>query len=82
MLTTVPAGEYANDVNLDPLSNLIFVTDGHGNQVLEVDGSTNQVIATVPLSGSFPVGVAPNPVTRAVYITEFFSNQVEIMTER
>jgi YVTN family beta-propeller protein len=82
LLTTVPTGQFANDVSLDQLSNLIFVTDGQGNQVFEVDGSTNAVVATVPLSGSFPTGIAPNPVTGAVYVTEFGSAQVEIMTEK
>lgn len=82
MVTTVPTGQFANDVSIDLLSNLVFVTDGQENQVFVVDGSSNKVIATVPLSGKFPVGVAANPVTRAVYVTEFDSNQVEIMTER
>jgi YVTN family beta-propeller protein len=82
VLTAVPTGQFANDVSLDLLSNLVFVTDGQGNQVFVVDGSSNQVVATVPLSGNFPVGIVPNPVTRAVYVSEFDSNQVEIMTER
>jgi serine/threonine-protein kinase len=82
MLATVPTGQFANDVSLDLLSNLVFVTDGQENQVFVVDGSSNKVVATVQLSGKFPVGVAANPVTRTVYVTEFDSNQVEIMTER
>ena len=82
MVTAVPTGQFANEVSLDLLSNLVFVTDGQENQVFVVDGSSNKVVATVPLSGKFPVGVAANPVTRAVYVTEFDSNQVEVMTER
>ena len=46
-------GKFADDVSLDQLSNLIFVTDGQGNQVFEVDGSTNAVVATVPLERKF-----------------------------
>jgi YVTN family beta-propeller protein len=81
VITKVPTGQFANDVSLDSLSNLIFVTDGQGNQVFMVDGGTNQVVGTVPLSGLSPAGIAANPVTRAVYVTDFESNQVEIMPE-
>lgn len=55
------------------------VTDGQGNQVFVVAGNTNKVVATVPLSGIEPTGVAANPVTRSVYVTEFGSAQVEII---
>lgn len=82
VIATVPAGQFANDVTLDPLSNLIFVTDGGGNQVFVVNGQSNTVTATVPLNGIEPSGIAADPVTQAVYVTEFDSNQVEIMTEK
>jgi YVTN family beta-propeller protein len=82
VLATVPTGQFASDVTLDPLSNLIFVTDGGGNQVFVVNGSTNAVTATVPLNGIEPSGIAVDPVTQQVYVSEFDSNQVEIMTEQ
>ena len=82
VLATVPAGQFANDVTVDPLSNLIFVTDGGGNQVFVVNGNTNAVTATVPLNGILPSGIAADPITQKVYISEFDSNQVEIMSEK
>jgi YVTN family beta-propeller protein len=79
---TVPIGLFANNLDIDLLSNLLFVTDGQANTVVVVDGRNNKVGATVALNGIFPSGVAANPVTRVVYVTEFDSNQVEVMTER
>lgn len=79
---SLPMGFLANTVALDSLTNLIFVTDGQGNQVFVVDGRTNTIRATVPLNGVFPSGIAANSVTRFVYVTEFDSAQVEILTER
>lgn len=82
VVDTLPMGEFDNNVDVDSLTNLIFVTDGQGNQVFVVDGRTNKVRAVVPLTGSFPTGIAANPVTQFVYVSEFDSNQVEIISER
>jgi YVTN family beta-propeller protein len=78
-LTKVPTGLFANDVSLNQLTNTVFVTDGQGNQLFVVAGNTNKVVATVPLFGSGPTGVASNPVTRSVYVTDFGSAEVEIV---
>jgi YVTN family beta-propeller protein len=82
VVATVPIGLFANFVDVDVLSDEIFVTDGQANTVVVVNGHNNQAVATVHLNGNFPVGVAANPVTRLVYVTEFESGQVEILTER
>jgi YVTN family beta-propeller protein len=82
MTAMIPIGQFANYVGLDPISNEVFVTDGQANTVTVLDGKTNQIGATVQLKGVFPVGVAANPVTRAVYITDFSTQRIEIMTER
>lgn len=81
-IATLPFGQFANDIGIDTLSNLVFVTDGDANTVTVVDGSTNQIVSTVSLNGSFPSGVAANPVTKLVYVTDFGSNQVDVMTEQ
>ena len=78
----VPIGQFAYNVDVDPLSNEVFVTDSFSNTVVVVDGRNNKVRATVPTTGGFPLGVAANPVTRAVYVTEFDSGLVDILTER
>jgi YVTN family beta-propeller protein len=80
--TMIPIGQFANYVGLDEFSNEVFVTDGQANTVTVVDGKSNQIGATVQLKGRFPLGVAANPVTRAVYVTDFETRRVEIMTER
>ena len=81
-IATLPFGQFTNDVGIDTLSNLIFVTDGNANTVTVVDGSTNQIVSTVQLNGSFPSGVAANPVTKLVYATDFGSNMVDVITEQ
>jgi YVTN family beta-propeller protein len=81
-IATIPFGQFANTVAIDPLSNLVFVTDGQANTVTVINGSTNQIVSTVPLEGLFPAGIAANPVTQLVYVTDFTSGQVEIMTEK
>ena len=82
MIATVPIGLFANEVDVDVLSDQIFVTDGQANTVVVVNGHNNQAVATVNLKGNFPSGIAVNPVTRLVYVADFFSNEVEILTER
>jgi YVTN family beta-propeller protein len=82
VITSVPFGSLDNAVDVDLLSNRVFVSDGQGNQVGVIDGSTNTLVATVPLRGSFPAGIAANPVTKRVYVSDFNSAQVEIMTEK
>src|SRR5207248_5038421 len=78
VIGTLPIGLFDNNVDVDSLTKLVLVTDGQGNQVFVVDGSTNKVRAVVPLTGTFPTGIAANPVTHFVYVTEFNSAQVEI----
>jgi DNA-binding beta-propeller fold protein YncE len=82
VVTSVSFGSFANAVDVDPVTNLIFVTDGQGNQVWLVDGRNNTVRTSVPVTGPFPVGVGVNPVTHLVYVAEFDSTQVEILTEK
>jgi len=81
-IADIQFGQFANCVDVDPLSNLVFVTDGGANTVTVIDGKSNQIVSTVALNGAFPSGVAANPVTQLVYVTDFSSDLVEIMTEK
>ena len=46
MITSVLIGTFANSVDVDPLTNLIFVTDAQENILAVVDGRTNTVTGT------------------------------------
>jgi YVTN family beta-propeller protein len=78
----VETGTFNSAVDVDPITNLIFVTDNNGDDVAVVDGRNNTVQATVPLSAPSPNGVAVNPVRRIAYVTEFDSTQVQLISER
>ena len=82
MITSVLIGTFANSVDVDPLTNLIFVTDAQENILAVVDGRTNTVTGTATLTVPFPAGVAVNPVTQRVYVPGFNSNMMNILTER
>lgn len=81
-IADVATGSFNNSLDVDPITNLIFVTDGNNDNVVVVDGRNNTVRATVPLSAPFPAGVAINPVRRIAYVTEFDSTQVQLVSER
>jgi DNA-binding beta-propeller fold protein YncE len=81
-ITSIPFGQFETSLTVDPLTNLIFVADGNLNEVGVIDGNTNSLIATVALNGTFPNGIAANPATKIVYVTELDSAQVELLTEK
>ena len=81
VITQIPFGEFATSIDADPFTNRVFVVDGHLNEVGVIDGGTNSLIATVPLHGSSPSGIAANFANKIVHVTEFDSAQVELMTE-
>jgi YVTN family beta-propeller protein len=50
-------------------------TDG---TVSVIDGDTNTVTATIPV-GSFPFGVAADPGTKTIYVTNSGDNTVSVI---
>ena len=95
IIATIPLSDGDSDgepegVAVDPISNRVYVAnlDPEGS-VWAIDGSTNTVIATIPV-GNSPYGIAVNPLTRRVYVanscTETFpspcSETVSVINER
>ena len=58
--------------------NRIYVTIPIDNTVSVIDGTTNTVIATIPV-GSSPVGVGVNPATNRIYVANFADNTVSVI---
>ena len=81
-IATVPIGLFGDSVALDPLSNLIFATDGQGSTLTVVNGRNNTVRKVISLNALFPVYVAANPVTEHVYVSGFASGLVDVISER
>src|SRR5438034_5071434 len=70
-LGTGPASPIASGIDVDPLSNLIFVADSANNVVVEIDGYTNTVAATSPTLDYYgPYGLAVNPQTHKIFVTD------------
>src|SRR5438094_10140 len=70
-LRTGPARPIASGIDVDALSNLIFVADSANNVVVEIDGYTNTVVATSPTLDYYgPYGLAVNPQTNKIFVTD------------
>jgi YVTN family beta-propeller protein len=77
-IASVPVGDTPYGVDLDPITNLVFVASTALDNITVINGKTNTVKATVPhVPGSF---VAVNFVTQQVYVSG--SNIVTVLTEK
>lgn len=76
VVATIPIGTglpnpIASGIDVDALSNLIFVADSAKNVVVMIDGYTNTVVATSQtLGNSYTYGLAVNPQTNKIFVTD------------
>jgi len=76
VVATIPIGTglpnpIASGIDVDALSNLIFVADSAKNVVVMIDGYTNKVVATSQtLGNSYTYGLAVNPQTNKIFVTD------------
>ena len=85
-LTPGVSSAHCSAVAIDPVMNLIYVTDGGAAvsgspgapYVTVIDGSNDLVIANVPV-GTSPRGIAVNTVTHLIYVTNYSSNNVSVI---
>src|SRR5438128_3565883 len=76
VVATIPIGTglpnpIASGIDVDALSNLIFVADSAKNVVVMIDGYTNRVVATSPTLGNYyTYGLAVNPQTNRIFVTD------------
>ena len=71
LLTSDQAG-YPLGIAANPDTNKIYADDGRGLEV--IDGSSNSIVATIPITCSGDVAVNPN--TNEVYVSDHFGNSV------
>ncbi|WP_459561292.1 YncE family protein [Mycobacterium kiyosense] len=65
---------------VSPTSDYVFVTNRLADGTVSViNPTTNTVTATIPV-GSSPYGVAIDPVTGAVYVANFQSGTVSVIS--
>ena len=85
-LTPGVSGAHCSAVVVDPVMNLIYVTDGGAAvsgspgapYVTVIDGANDSVIANVPV-GTSPRGIAVNTVTHLIYVTNYLSNNLSVI---
>lgn len=76
--TTVPVGDTPYGLDVDPLTNRVYVASTALNVVTAVDGKTNTAIATV---SNVPAAfVAVNYITSKVYVSG--GNSLTVLTEK
>jgi YVTN family beta-propeller protein len=79
-------GAHCSAVAIDPVMNLIYVTDGGAAvsgspgvpYVTVIDGSNDSVITNVSV-GTSPRGIAVNTVNHLIYVTNYLSNNVSVI---
>jgi YVTN family beta-propeller protein len=77
-VAAVTVGNTPFGVDVDLATNLAFVTNLIDNSVSVINGKTNTVSATLPVSGTF---VAVNPATAKVYVSGQV-NQLIVLNEK
>ena len=78
VVTTIPVGTSPARIGINPMTNMIYVSNSGGNTISAIDGATNAVIATIQV-GSEPEGVSVNPDTNKIYVTNYNDNTVSVI---
>ena len=74
----VSVGPSPYGVAVNPVTDMIYVTNYDSNTTSVIDGKTNNVIHTLPV-GDYPTGVAVNPDTNMIYVANSFSNTTSVI---
>ncbi len=63
---------------VNPRTNRIYVTNSNDGTVSVIDGTTNSVVATIPV-GTTPQAVAVNPSTNNIFVANAGDNTVSVI---
>jgi len=74
----IPVGTHPANIGVDQSTNTAWVADGGSGTVSEINGTTNQVVATITV-GSDPWGVAVYDASDTVYVTNTGSDTVSVI---
>lgn len=70
IITTMPLGATPTEVAVNPVTNMVYVTDAVAHELWIVDGATSSVVGSIAVAAS-PMGVAVNPNTNMVYMANY-----------
>ena len=83
LITTITNAGASNSTGMaiNPNTNKIYVTDGTKDIVTVIDGATNS-FTTVNSTGTDPNSVDVDPVTGTIYVSNWNSSNVTVITEQ
>jgi YVTN family beta-propeller protein len=71
---TVPAGLEPDEVAIDSVTNMIYVTNNISNTVTVINGATNDT--SIVNVGINPSAIAVNPITNMIYVANYGDSSV------
>jgi YVTN family beta-propeller protein len=81
VISTIKLGEggyYPRALAVNPVTNRIYVLHMASDNVLVIDGATNNILSKVNV-GRYPAAVAVNPRTNRIYVANIYSDTVSVI---
>ena len=81
----MPSGFYPDGAAVNPTTDMVYVTDLAHQSVVVIDGTTDAITATIPLTDPVldptaePEGVAVDTTTNTIYVADDTGDQVEVI---
>ena len=85
IVTTIPVGEKPTGLAIDITTegnNRLYVANYDSDSISVVDMTTNKVIDNITSGGDSPVGIATNPKTGKLYVSNIVSNTVSVINTK
>jgi YVTN family beta-propeller protein len=74
----LPTDSVPLEIAMNPNSNRVYIGDDNSSRVLVIDGSTNTLMAAIPV-GPHPRGLAVNSATNRIYVDVPDTNSVVVI---
>ncbi len=74
----ITVGNGPNAVDVNPVTNTIYVTNEGSNDVNVINGSTNQIISTIR-TGKGPDAISVDPNTNKVYVANWYDGTLDVI---
>ena len=85
IVTTIPVGEKPTGLAIgitNEGNNRLYVANYDSDSISVVDMTTNKVIDNITSGGDSPVGIAINPITGKLYVSNIASNTVSVINTK
>lgn len=85
IITPIPVGEKPTGLAIDITNegkNRLYVANYNSDSISVVDTARNKVIGNITSGGDSPVGIAINPITGKLYVSNIASNTVSVINSR